>query len=106
MALGEMWSPQNCAGPADSAKDEAARYPCRLRPFIHRPLDPARYRNRSDVLSLPDQIGYNPVLFPDLKVVGPQPDQLGAPETASDENRQNCTVPLPPQSVLTWCAKE
>jgi hypothetical protein len=44
------------AGSADSAKNEAGRYPRRLRPFVHRPFDPARHGNRSDVLSLTSQV--------------------------------------------------
>jgi len=98
--------PPDRAGSADSAKDEAGLYPGSLCPVIYRALDPARHRNRSDVFAFPDQVGYNPVFLSDLKVVSLQSDQLGAPETASDENRQNCSIPLPPQSIRTWCAQE
>jgi hypothetical protein len=96
----------NRAGSADSPKDESGRYPAGLHPVIYRPFDPARHRYRSDVLALPDQIGHNPVLFPDLEVVVLQANQLGAPETAPYQNGQNCPVPLPPQNIRTRCAEE
>ena len=97
---GDMVTPDRAAS-ADTAKYEASSDPCSLHPGIHCPLDPARHRNRSDVLALPDSIGHNPVFLSDLKVVGLQPNQLGTPETASDEYRQDCPIPLPPQSVRT-----
>jgi hypothetical protein len=91
--------PPELAVSAHSAKDETCRYPRNLCPVIYGAFHPLRHRNRSDVRALPDQIGHNPVFLPDLKVVGPQPNQLGAPETASYENCQNCPVPLPPQNI-------
>src|SRR5208283_3142790 len=64
---GDAIAPDRSAS-ADSTKDEASRYPRSLRPVIHCPFDPPRHRNRSDVLALPDQVGHNPVLLPDLEV--------------------------------------
>jgi hypothetical protein len=98
--------PPELAVSAHSAKDETCRYPRNLCPVIYGAFHPLRHRNRSDVRALPDQIGHNPVFLPDLKVVGPQPNQLGAPETASYENCQNCPVPLPPQNIRARRAEE
>ena len=61
--------PPDRTGAANSAKDEACRYLRGMRPVIHRTVYPARHRHRSDVPTLPDQIGHNPVLLPDLEVV-------------------------------------
>ena len=91
---GDVVTPDRAAS-ADSAKDEAGPYLRCLRRVIYRPFNPAWPRNSSDVLALADQIGHNPVFFPDLKVVKLQSNQFGTPETASDENRQNCPIPFP-----------
>jgi hypothetical protein len=49
--------------------------------------------SRCDVLCPP----ITPV--PDLKVVELQPYQLGAPEAASDQNRQDSPIPLSPGRI-------
>ena len=88
--------PLNRAASADSAKDDPGCHTRSLRPVIHRPFDPAQHRNPSDVFALPDQVGHNPVFLPDLEVVGLQPDQVGTPEAASDENRPGLPYPASP----------
>src|ERR1017187_10004289 len=103
--LGRDVVPPNPAVSADSAEDEAGRNPGGLCPGIHRLFDPTRHRNRSDVLALADQISHDPVLLPDLKIFSMQPDQLSAPETTSDKNREDRPVPLSSQSIRTWCSQ-
>jgi hypothetical protein len=61
---GDVVAPDGSAS-ADSAKDEAGRYPRDLHPVIHRAFDPPRHWNRSDVFAISDQVGHNPVFLPD-----------------------------------------
>src|ERR1019366_4966219 len=103
--LGRDVVPRDRPVSAYSAKDEAGRNPGSLRPCIHRLFDPTRHRNRSDMFALADQIGHDPVLLPDLKIFSMQPDQLSAPETTSDKNREDRPVPLSSQSIRTWCSQ-
>ena len=44
------------------------------------------------MLSFADQVGHNPVLLPDLEILRFEPDQLGASQAASNQNRKNRTV--------------
>jgi hypothetical protein len=46
-------------------------------------------------LPLPIRSAGTQMFFANLKVASLWPNQLGTPETASYENRQNCPVPLP-----------
>lgn len=84
---------------ADGPKDKAGRYPRSVRPDIHRAFHPVWHRNRSHMLSLANQIGYHPVLLPDLEIGDVQADQFRAPEAASDQNRHNSPIALPSQII-------
>src|ERR1700691_2410749 len=59
--------PPDRASSANSAEDKTGRHPGSLCPAIDRAFHPVRHRNRSHVLTLPDQVGHNPVLLTDLK---------------------------------------
>ena len=91
---------------ADSPKDEAGRCLRSVRPVIHRVLHLARHWNRSHVLSFADQVGYNPVLLPDLQVGDPEPNEFRAPEAAADQNRQNSPITLPVETIGTGSAQQ
>ena len=69
----EVFAPDR-PGPADRPKDEPGRYLRSVHPVIHRAFHPAWHWNRSHVLSFADQVGYNPVLLPDLQVGEPEPN--------------------------------
>jgi hypothetical protein len=46
------------------------------------------------VPSFADEILYNPMFLSNLKIIGSQSDELGPPESASDQQRQDGTVTL------------
>ena len=51
------------------------------------------------MLSLADEIGDNPEFLSDLEVIGSQTDELGTPESATDQQRQDGTITLPARRV-------
>ncbi len=61
-------------------------------PVVKRSLDPRRDRDRADMFSLADQICDDAVFLPNLEVLQLEADQLGPPQAASDQNRQDRPV--------------
>src|SRR5207249_4814088 len=58
-------------------------------PVVNGSLHPNRDRNGADMLSLPDQIRDHPVVLPDLEILRPEGDQLGAPQATSNQDCEN-----------------
>ena len=96
----DVFAPDS-SGSADCPKDEPGGDSGSVRPVIHRAFHPGRHWNRSDVLSLADQVGYTPVLLPDLQVGDPEPNQLRAPEAAADQNCQNTPITLSAETIVS-----
>jgi hypothetical protein len=63
-------------------------------PIVKRGFHPGRNRDSSDVFPLADQVGDDPVLFPDLKVFKFQSDEFSPPQTASEQYGQHGAVAL------------
>ena len=101
----DMFAPDR-PGSADRPKDEPGRYSGSVHPVIHRAFHPVWHWNRSDVLAFANQVGYNPVVLPDLQVGDPEPNQLRAPEAAADQNRQNSPIAFPAETIWTGCAQQ
>ena len=68
-------------------------------PLVYSTLHPHRDRNCPDVFSLADQVGYDPVLLPDLEVLDPQSYQFCSSEPTTHQQGQNLPITLTTRSV-------
>src|ERR1039457_5456045 len=68
-------------------------------PAVNRPLNPRRNRDCADMLTFADQIRNEAVLLPDLEFSHLHPAQLGPPQSASDQDRQNRPVSFIAEAV-------
>ncbi len=72
IAFGVIPAPPGFAHPAYAPEDRAGTNFGGRSPGINSSLHPRRDRNRANVLSFADQVGYDPVLLPDLEVIRPK----------------------------------
>jgi hypothetical protein len=84
----------NLAEPVHPSEDAATVDTSSLNPPIDSSLRPHWHRHSADMLSLADEIGDNPVFLSNLEVIGSQTDELGTPESATNQQRQDGTVTL------------
>jgi hypothetical protein len=79
-------------GLVDRPKDWAGRDTSGGQPLVHRELDPSRDWHRSNVTTLADKIGDNPVLFSLLEIFDGEPRYLRSPEATTEQNRDHCII--------------
>jgi hypothetical protein len=92
-----------CRDPAsliDRPKNRAGRDASSGQPVVDRKLDPGRDGHRSNVTTLANKIGDDPVLFSLLKVFDGESCYLSSSETTTEQNRDHCVVAFGTQ-VLT-----
>jgi len=61
-------------------------------PAVNSSFHPNRDRNRADMLSFANQVSDDPVLLPNLKILRLERDQLGAAQSATNQDRKNRPV--------------
>jgi len=79
-------------GLVDRPKNRAGRDASGGQPVIDRKLDPARDWHRSNVTTLANKIGDDPVLFSLLDFFDGEPRHLRPSEATTEQNRDHCVV--------------
>jgi hypothetical protein len=79
--------------PVHPAKNRSIANAGHVDPFINR-ASPMPVPHGSNVLSLSDQVGNNPMFLADLEVLPFEPHKFGSPEPTADQQRQDGPVAL------------
>jgi hypothetical protein len=81
-------------GLVDRPEDRAGRDAGSGQPAVHRKLHPGRDWHRSNVTTLANKVGDDPVLFSLLEVFDGEPGYLRSPEATTEQNRDHGVVPV------------
>jgi hypothetical protein len=75
-------------------------------PNIQGRFDPIWNWNGSNMTTLSNQVNNGPVILSLLKMVDTEVDEFGSAQSATQQDRQHCTVALPSDLFYVWCVQE